>query len=104
MSKITDVRAIKTAIYGGEVDTELDEITDAIQGRKEMLNNAKARTLNVGDRIRFNNSVRPRYLAGSEGVVTGWKRTKIQIRPDDALGRFHGGDINCPVSILDKIV
>ena len=57
----------------------------------------------VGDRVRFTRRANPKYLIGTYCTVTGHKRTNITVKLDAANGRFSGGNITCPLSIIEKV-
>lgn len=60
----------------------------------------------VGERVKVKGTVKPQYLAGAEGEVTGFGRKKIQVSFDDnpKYRRFQNAkNVSCPSTILEKI-
>ena len=80
------------ALAAGELDDHLGALAVAIDARRHLLHtvdssNALA-TLCVGDRVRINNQISPRYLAGFEGTVAESDDHAATIRLDHPVGRF----------------
>ena len=65
--------------------------------------------LQVGDRVRFNDKVHPRYMEGVEAAVVKVNRKRVVINIDTKggtvdIGRFGNGQgIRCPPNLIDKI-
>jgi hypothetical protein len=76
-------------IMGGKYDSRLDEIIEAVRERRRIVNKRFAQSLQVGDRIRFNEFVSPKYLQGARGVVTGKLRANVTVVLDETQGRFR---------------
>lgn len=99
---------ITADLIEGKLDSHLDTISDLIRERKRILAVAAGVALRRGVKVKqhlwFNDSVRPSYLAGREVVVTkvNPKRLKVKL-VDGAVGRFSGGPIACPLSILTTV-
>jgi hypothetical protein len=91
------------SILDGDNDGEFDEIIQAIKVRRKSMDAGKVLGLRVGDRVRFNSRTRPQYLVGVEGEVVKKNQTSVTVKPDEALGRFSGDPIRCPVGLVDKI-
>ncbi|MGO9975853.1 MAG: hypothetical protein ACLP01_24225 [Solirubrobacteraceae bacterium] len=95
-------------IAAGELDAHLTAITDAAHARLELLdtiNSAKALAmLNIGDRVRFNNHIRPQYLRGVEGVVIDLDHHTATVCVRQPIGRFRSGEIRrCPPLLLERL-
>ena len=96
---------ITADLIEGKLDSHLDTISDLIRERKRILAVVAGRELRRGVKVKqhlwFTSTVSPSYLAGREVVVTkvNPKRVKVKL-VDGAIGRFSGGPINCPMSIL----
>src|SRR3954451_7061428 len=64
-------RLLLDAIADGELDHSLHALADAVHARLALLQTIKAASalahLNVGDIVRLNHKVRPRYLQGARG-------------------------------------
>lgn len=91
------------SILDGDNDGEFDEIIQAIKVRRKSMDAGKVLGLRVGDRVRFNSRTRPQYLVGVEGEVVKKNQTSVTVKPDEALGRFSGDPIRCPVGLVDKV-
>jgi hypothetical protein len=95
-------------IAAGELDAHLTAIADAAHARLELLdtiNSAKALAmLNIGDRVRFNNHIRPQYLRGVEGVVIDLDHHTATVCVHQPIGRFRSGEIRrCPPLLLERL-
>ncbi len=93
---------IKEIISGG-FDKEIESIFLALKERKRSLSQIMALSLNIGDRVKFNKETRPKYLQGLEVTIVDKKRTKLVIELDNPVGRFQGGRITTPASLLEKV-
>ena len=94
--------AVKTAIICGELDADLDNIKTAIATRKGMLDLALRGSLSVGDKVKFNDAVKPTYLRGMVATVVKLNRERIVIDLGARTGRFSGR-ITTPVSLVEKV-
>lgn len=95
---------ISKAILEGKHDAELDAIADAVHQRRRYLANINAQDLKAGDTVKFVSTVRPKYLAGVEGKIIEKRTKKFVVRvPQHLAGRFMGGTIVCPASLLQKV-
>jgi hypothetical protein len=74
-------------IQSGKYDKHLDQITRAIQYRKEEI----AFEMVPGSRARFRRNTRPAYLAGQEVTVIEWRRSRVLVQMDHPTGRFYRG-------------
>lgn len=68
------------------------------QKRKRIAN---ANPLRRGDRVRLRN-IKPKYLDGAQGTITGQQGTKILVTLDEQLGRF-AQEIRVPRTALEKV-
>lgn len=93
---------ILDTILGGSFDNELDTITSAIKQRKTILANRLISSLDEGDRVKFNNTTRPRYLVGVEGTVKKINGKSVSIDLDMAHGRFFK-NIRVPSSLVELV-
>ncbi len=101
-------RLLLDQIAAGELDAHLIAIADAAHARLELLdtiNSAKALAmLNIGDRVRFNNHIRPQYLRGVEGVVIDLDHHTATVCVHQPIGRFRSGEIRrCPPLLLERL-
>ncbi len=84
------VADITSAIVSGEVDKEIDQITNCIKFRREAISKLRFREVKVGDRVKITyENLSPKYLIGCTAVVTGKKKTKVTIDLEQSAGRFH---------------
>ncbi len=92
---------IATAIIQGEFDSaELDRIANAIYRRRKLLE-PTIYDFEPGDKVVLNSKVKPKYLAGTPGIVIERKQTRVVIRIDAPKGRY-GTTLTCPPAILTK--
>jgi hypothetical protein len=100
-------RLLLDAIADGELDHALYAVADAAHARLALLQTVKAASalahLNVGDVVRLNHTVRPRYLQGAEGTVSRVDERDATICLQRPIGRFSTGHIRCPPLALDRI-
>jgi len=104
----TTLADVITDIATGAYDSDLANISIAIRARIDGLKGIKKATmfaaLQVGDRVKFNDSVNPKYMKGVFATVTAKRRTKVSIKLDSAVGKFRAGEqITTPVTIVDKV-
>ncbi|MGH8824399.1 MAG: hypothetical protein ACRDVN_07985 [Jiangellaceae bacterium] len=92
-------------ISSGTLDDHLALLTRVIgQRQRHLLDAASVRalaTLDVGDRVRVNRHVRPLYLQGSTGTVTGWSGRSAIVSLDEPNGRF--AEVRCHPMGLDRL-
>lgn len=92
---------IVTPIIKGECDEFLKGIIDTVQLRQTQLK-PKIYEFNVGQRVKFSNTVRPKYLVGAMGTVQKINRTKVVIDLDNRVNRFYT-NITTPTSMIEKL-
>lgn len=92
---------IVTPILKGECDEFLKSIIDTAQLRQTQLK-PKIYEFNVGQRVKFSNTVRPKYLVGAMGTVQKINRTRIVIDLDERHERFYR-NISTPLSQLETV-
>lgn len=83
------MESIIKAILGGEADDSLPNIIDAARTRQKLLAATLKYTLKVGDRVRFNQEARPKYLVGVEATVTQILPSNLDVTIDQPVGKFH---------------
>jgi hypothetical protein len=100
-------RLLLEAIVDGELDEHLVAIADAIHARLELLHTVRAAAaiaeLCVGDCVRVNRQVRPRYLHGEYGVITDLDDHSVAVRLLRPIGRLRSAEIRCPPLALEKL-
>lgn len=100
-------RSLLDAIADGELDDHLTALAEAVHVRQQLLvavRSAKAlATLCVGDQVRINHAVSPRYLTGHQGTVIDVDDRAATISLSRPVGRFRSGQVRCPALALDKV-
>ncbi|MDP9072895.1 MAG: hypothetical protein M3N98_01750 [Actinomycetota bacterium] len=96
---LDDVARIVSRIAGGDHDDDIDRLIVAINGRVRLLEamaTTRARLrLHIGDRVRLNDNVSPRYLVGQTGDIHEITDDYIVVCLDRPMGRFKSGHIRC---------
>lgn len=104
---VAPARSLLDAIANGELDEHLTALADAIHARHHLLHTVRSATalgeLCVGDEVRINHSVSPRYLHGLHGTVIDLDDERATVCLHRPVGRFHTGEIRCPPLALDKL-
>jgi hypothetical protein len=100
-------RLLLDAIANGELDPHLAALADAIHARRVLLHTVRSASalaeLCIGDAVRINRHVRPRYLYGEYGVIADLDDHSVTVRLVRPIGRFRSGEIRCPPLALDKL-
>lgn len=100
-------RSLLDAIADGELDDHLAALADAVDARRRLLHAVRSATalatLCVGDRVRINHAVSPRYLVGLQGTVVEVDERAATIRLPRPVGRFSSGQVRCPPLALDRL-
>jgi hypothetical protein len=105
-----DIKTVLEQINSGALDTNLGEISTAVQRRIDTIRPALSTSdFGIGDKVRFNNSCGTRYLIGHTATVVGRKKVKIVVKLDAPTGRFvrmtpsgpESAQITVPISIVD---
>lgn len=100
-------RLLLEAIAAGDLDDHLIPVADAVHARQHLLNTVRSATalaeLCVGDVVRMNQTVRPRYLQGVHGTVVDIDDRTAIVQLQRPKGRFRSGQIRCPALALDKL-
>lgn len=109
------------SIFEGDVDDDLDQIVAAVKERRSHLAQRRKMLLSKGDRVRFTELTRPKYMIGELGTITERPRpgARLKVKLDRPLGRFgepsvflaDGGDtgdatgpvLRVAASIIEKI-
>lgn len=97
-----DLATILHGIRSGDLDEGMERLSGEITFRKDYLNRLKFKAFNIGDRVRFVETSRPRYLAYQQGTVREIRRSRVVVDLDFRVGRFQRG-IRCPVALLEKV-
>jgi hypothetical protein len=95
------------AIADGELDHSLEALADAIHARQHLLQTVRAATalatLCVGDEVRINHTVKPRYLHGVLGRVIDIEGRDVTVCLHRPVGRFTSGHIRCSALALERL-
>ena len=96
---------IVKSILDGHVDDDFDQIQGAIRSRREYLAVQKGAMLKKGDKVRFADHIRPKYLAGLVATVKSVNKTTASVDIDDKLaaGRYGPGGCRCPFDLLEIV-
>ncbi|MET7458764.1 hypothetical protein ABZT03_44675, partial [Streptomyces sp. NPDC005574] len=94
-------------IATGALDAHLPQLSVAISQRQHHLTASHTiqalATFAPGDRVRLNHQIRPLYLHGATGTVTGWAGRSVVVQLDAPTGRFTTAEIRCPPLGLEHI-
>ncbi|UNX55165.1 hypothetical protein MF406_02445 [Georgenia sp. TF02-10] len=94
-------------IATGALDDHLGTLQAAISQRhrdcQRTASNQAAARLQIGDRVMLNHDVRPLYLHGATGTVTGWASHNVIVQLDNPTGRFTTGQLRCPPLALQRL-
>lgn len=94
------LQVIVGLITTGALDVHLGTLQAAIskrhQDRRREASNHAAAQFQVGDRVFLAEGIRPRYLQGATGTVTGWAHQNAVVHLDQPTGGAVGGEIRCP--------
>ena len=100
-------RSLLDAISDGDLDDHLPALAEAIEARRRLLHTVRSATalasLGVGDRVRINHTVSPRYLSGLQGTVVEVDEHTATIQLPRPVGRFRTGQVRCPPLALEKL-
>lgn len=95
-------------ITTGTLDAHLGTLQAAIskrhQDRRREASNQAAAQFQIGDRVALTEGIRPLYLQGATGTVTGWAHQNAIVHLDHPTGRSPGGEIRCPPLGLRRLV
>ncbi|MDP9384099.1 MAG: preprotein translocase subunit YajC [Actinomycetota bacterium] len=104
---LTRERSLLDAIADGKLDDHLTALAGAVDARRRLLHTVRSATalavLRVGDEVRINHAVSPRYLAGLHGTVIEVDDQAATVRLPRPVGRFSSGRVRCPPLALDKL-
>jgi len=100
-------RLLLDAIADGELDHHLTALADAVNARRHLLHTVKAASalavLCVGDEVRINHTVTPKYLHGVHGRVIDLDDDTATVCLHRPVGRFKSGHVRCPPLALDRL-
>lgn len=100
-------RLLLDQIAAGELDHSLHALADAVDARIHLLHTvAHANALSqlcVGDEVRINQTVKPRYLRGVHGRIIDIQGHDVTLCLHRPVGRFTSGQIRCSALALDRL-
>jgi len=101
-------RLLLDVIADGDLDHSLHALAYAINARLLLLHNTvrAASALaepRVGDEVRVNHTVKPRYLHGARGRIIDVDDQNATVCLHRPIGRFTSGQIRCPPLALDRL-
>lgn len=100
-------RSLLQAVADGELDDHLTALADAVHARRHLLHTVRSATalgeLRVGDHVRINHTISPRYLRGLHGKVVELDDERATVCLHRPVGRFHTGEIRCPPLSLEQL-
>jgi hypothetical protein len=100
-------RSLLDAIAAGDLDDHLSALADAIHARHHLLHTVRSATalaaLCVGDEVRINHTVKPRYLHGLHGRVIDIQGHDVTVCLHRPVGRFTSGHIRCAALALERL-
>jgi len=106
-TRAEDERSLLDAIASGELDDHLGALAMAVDARRHLLRTIASSTvlgtLCAGDRVRINDRISPRYLAGLDATVIELDEHAATIRLQSPIGRFTSGRVRCPPLALEKL-
>lgn len=89
----------------GAHDADLDAAERAIRERRRILAAAAVADVRRGDTVRFNDTIRPKYLAGLRATVerVNGKSLAVKVVAEDAATaqRFGYSTFRCPVTLIE---
>ena len=101
------VETLVGIIAAGHLDRHLPLLTRVIASRHRQLREAASvrclAAFSPGDRVRIGAGVRPLYLFGATGTVTGWSGRRVVISLDNPTGRFSYGEVRVPALGLEPL-
>lgn len=100
-------RLLVEAIVGGVCDDGLGALAEAIDARRRLLRTAEVAAalahLGVGDEVRINETVKPRYLHGVCGTVSDVDGEIVGVCLHRPVGRFTSGQVRCSALALQRL-
>lgn len=100
-------RLLLEVIAAGEFDEHLTALGDAVHARHHLVHTVRSATalagLCVGDDVRINHTISPRYRHGLHGRIVEIDDQRATVCLHRPVGRFHSGEIRCQPLTLDKL-
>lgn len=103
----TTTPTLEQLIVDGVFDQRLPALIDAINHRLRAIDDAESvaarQRLHVGDRVRHNDRVKPKYLEGHAGTIHEIHDDYIVVCLDHPIGRFTSGHVRSHPRTLEPI-
>jgi hypothetical protein len=107
VTSATPERSLLDAIAAGELDEHLTALADAVHARHRLLDTVRSAIalaeLCVGDHVRINHTISPRYLNGLHGTIVEVDDERATVCLHRPVGRFRSGEIRCPPLTLERL-
>ncbi len=102
-----DVGALLDALLLGAFDDHLEQIASVVKLRRDMIAGvteliARGRFAE-GDRVRFVEAARPRYLGGHTATVTKKEMEHLVVQLDEPMGRYTDGMVKTRATQLEAL-
>jgi hypothetical protein len=102
----TETLAKIEELIGRATEKELNAIYEAIQLRSRSLRYQRQHkalaTLEIGDRVRLT-GIKPKYMSGHLGTITGRRQTKFEVQLDLSPSSRFGQNVIVPATCLTKV-
>ncbi len=94
---------IATGVLDEHLTTLQAALADRHRERWRISSRHAAATVEAGDRVRLAHGIRPLYLQGATGTVTGWAGQRAVVQLDEPTGRAIDGTVRCPPLSLEHL-
>jgi hypothetical protein len=102
-----EIEALLDALMLGVLDDHLDQIAAIVKIRRDMIDGVTelvARSqFHQGDRVRFVDSAKPRYLVGHSGIITRMEMERCVVQLDEPVGRYTNGEVKARATQLEPL-
>jgi hypothetical protein len=102
-----EVEALLAALLLGVLDDHLERIAAVVKMRIEVINGMRNLIAHgrfcVGDRVRFSEDMRPRYLVGCLGTVIDKDVERLVVKIDEPTGRYESGEVKTRAIYLESV-
>jgi hypothetical protein len=97
---------IRDAIYHGELDDYLDELSAQIFNRRRRAGQQKSYELELGDIIVISNNCKPKLLANTQVIFRGREASKLKVELTRTVSQKwrRGSIIRIPVSLVGDVI
>jgi len=96
-------QSIIRSINAGDADEEIRAVLKVVNERIKTVARIALATLEVGDRVRFNDNTRPVYLRGATAVVQKVNHQSVTVTMETGVRKYAAGSkIRVPNTLLDR--